>query len=252
MVGEVGARTVSHGQREHVGEPNESAGNGQADDSLKQELVRRLTNVWVDFETGLNRVPIIDKMNRGQLRLEDYRMILFNMRQQVAEGDRWISRAASNITTDVFDLRSIFIGHAQDEHRDFKMLERNYVDVGGRLEDITRGEKNIGSEALSAWMFHKASQENPLDLLGAMFIIEGIGNRLAGRWGNAIRKQLELSPEQVSFMLYHADNDAGHLDKLWDSIDSGILTQGLVDRIVKAAKVTARLYRLQLEEMDNR
>ncbi len=32
-------------------------------------------------------------------------------------------------------------------------------------------------------MFYKASAPNPFDLLGGMFIIEGLGNRLAGKWG---------------------------------------------------------------------
>ena len=176
-------------------------------------------------------------------------MILLNMRQQVVEGARWIARAASNITVEAFDLRSTFLGHAHEEHRDFQMLERNYVSVGGRLEDIQNAEKNIGSEALSAWMFHKASRENPIDLLGAMFIIEGLGNRLALKWGKAFQKQLGLEPEQVSFLLYHGDNDDRHLEKMWDAFDSGILTSQLVKDIVKTAKVTARLYRLQLEEL---
>ena len=48
------------------------------------------------------------------------------------------------------------------------MLEDNYVSVGGRREDIVNAEKNIGSEALSVWMFHKSSCENPVDLFGAM------------------------------------------------------------------------------------
>ena len=218
---------------------------------LKATLLRQLAQVWADFEADLNRVPIIDKLNRGKLRIEDYRMILLNMRQQVIEGARWIARAASSITAEGFDLRSTFLGHAHEEHRDFRMLEQNYVAVGGRLEDIQGADKNIGSEALSAWMFHKAGKENPIDLLGAMFVIEGLGNRMALKWGKACRQQLGLTPEQVSFLLYHGDNDEAHLDKMWEAFDSGILTPRLVKDIVKTAKVTARLYRLQLEEMDN-
>ena len=75
-------------------------------------------------------------------------------------------------------------------NRDFELLERNYVSVGGELTAIRGAEKNVGSEALSAWMFHRASQENPLDLLGAMFIIEGLGSQLAARWGGLIKEQL--------------------------------------------------------------
>ncbi len=223
--------------------------DGASAAELKASLIRQLTLVWSDFEAELNRVPIIDKLNRGKLRLEDYKLVLLNLRQQVVEGARWIARAASNITAEGFDLRSTFLGHAHEEHRDFQMLERNYLAVGGTLEEIQGAEKNIGSEALSAWMFHKASRENPIDLLGAMFIIEGLGNRLALRWGRAFQDQLGLTPEQVSFLLYHGDNDERHLEKMWEAFDSGILTPQLVKDIVKTAKVTARLYRLQLEEL---
>jgi len=222
-----------------------------SDNCLLHSLVRQMTQVWVDFETRLNRVPIIDKMNRGKLRVEDYQSLLVNLRQQVMEGARWIARAASNITIENFPLRSLFIGHAAEEHRDFQLIEKDFVSVGGSLADIQQAEKNIGSEALSAWIFHRASQENPFDLLGAMFIIEGLGNRLARRWGTKIREQLRLDESQVSFLLYHGANDSAHFAKLEAALSSGILTEELVARIVKTAKVTARLYSLQLEEMNN-
>lgn len=220
-------------------------------DDLASSLLRQLTQVWVGFETRLNSVPIIDKLNRGRLRIEDYRALLLNLRQQVVEGARWIARAASNITEDNFALRSSFIGHAADEHRDFQMLERDFVSVGGTLAEIQGAEKNLGSEALSAWMFQRASQENPFDLLGAMFIIEGLGLRMAQRWGKQIRTQLQLEEKQVSFLLYHSANDGNHFAKLEQALASGILTEALAARIVKTAKVTARLYALQLEEIDN-
>ncbi|MDY7226437.1 3-oxoacyl-[acyl-carrier-protein] synthase III C-terminal domain-containing protein [Hyalangium rubrum] len=218
-------------------------------DPVREKLVRELTHVWVDFEAKLQKVPVIEKLVRGVFTVEDYRELLINMRQQVVEGSRWIARAASSITAEHLALRSSFIRHARDEHRDYEMLERHYVSVGGTQEAITRAPKNIGSEALSAWMFHRASQENPFDLLGAMFIIEGLGNRVARRWGLAIREQLGLQDEQVRFFLYHGDNDATHLDRLEGALGSGILTPELAARIVKTAKVTARLYLLQLEEL---
>lgn len=219
-------------------------------DALKSSLARRLTDVWVGFEKDLNQVPFIAKLNRGRLRLDDYKMLLRNHRQQVVEGGRWISRAASSITSDHNELRSMFLDHALTEHRDYLMLERDYVSVGGDLKEILNFPKNIGSEALSAWMFQRASRENPVDLFGAMFIIEGLGHRLAGQWGREIQRQLKLQPDQVSFLLYHSDADDGHMNKLWQAIDRLDMTPATADAIVKTAKVTARLYRLQLEELD--
>jgi 3-oxoacyl-[acyl-carrier-protein] synthase-3 len=214
-----------------------------------ERLVRQLARVWIDFEARLHQVPVVAKLESGLFSVEDYKLLLLNLRQQVVEGARWIARAASQMDAERFPLRSLFITHAREEHRDFELLERNYVSVGGTLDEIRRAPKNIGSEALSAWMFHRASQENPLDLLGAMFIIEGLGSRLAARWGALVRDQLGLADEQVSFLLYHGGNDEQHLDKLERALGDSGLDDALVDRMVKTAKVTARLYLLQLEEL---
>jgi len=219
--------------------------------SLQHWLVRQLVQVWIDFEKTLNRVPIIDKLNRGRFTLEDYLRLLYNIRQQVVDGSQWIARAASNISIDRIDLRSAFISHASDEHKDYQILERNYLAVGGSAERINSGEKNIGSEALSAYMFHRASRENPFDLLGAMWIIEGLGCRMARYWGEQIQAQLQLPDEHVSFLLYHSESDVNHFERLETGIQSEMLTEEIARRIVKTAKVTARLYVLQLEELDN-
>jgi 3-oxoacyl-[acyl-carrier-protein] synthase-3 len=217
-----------------------------------EEVMRGLIKVWSDFTTRLDNVPILDKLNRGKFRLEDYQELLMNHRQQVVEGGRWIALAASSIDENHFDMRSKFMQHCVTEHRDFKMLEDNYVSVGGKLADIQNGEKNIGTEALSSFMFHRASQPNPLCLLGSMFIIEGLGQNKAGEWACSIKDQLDLQDEQVSFFLHHGEHDDGHMEEFDKALKSGILEVDNLGRdIIKTAKITARLYQLQLEEIGN-
>lgn len=217
-----------------------------------EAVMRGLVQVWADFSSRLDTVPILAKLQRGRFRIEDYKDLLMNHRQQVVEGGRWIALAASSIDNEHFELRSRFIQHCATEHRDFKMLEENYVSVGGVLRNIQNGQKNIGTEALNAFMFQRAAQPNPFDLLGAMFIIEGLGQKKAGDWGKAIQNQLDLDVQQVSFFLYHAENDDSHMDEFSETLKSGILEHdGIGEAIIKTAKVTARLYRLQLEELGN-
>ncbi|ELR97386.1 beta-ketoacyl-ACP synthase III [Gloeocapsa sp. PCC 73106] len=210
-------------------------------------LWRQLTQVWLEFERKLRSVPLIQRLNREEFTLEDYKALLRNLRPQVVEGARWIARAASNMTD--FQLRSTLIIHAQAEHRDFQMLERNYTSVGGDLTDIVNAEKNIGGEALSGYIFHQASQPNPVQLLGSIFIIEGLGHQLAGKWATQIQRILKLQDEQVSFLAYHGDNDESHLSKIETLLQADWLTPDIAEKIVKTARVTARLYLLQLEEI---
>jgi 3-oxoacyl-[acyl-carrier-protein] synthase-3 len=84
-----------------------------------------------------------------------------------------------------------------------------------------------------------------------MFIIEGLGRRVARRWALRIQEQLDLADDQVSFLLYHSESDDLHFERLDLVVQSGILTEQRVEDIVKVAKVVARLYRLQLEEIGN-
>jgi len=225
-------------------------GFDRGDDPMVRQLVLDLSLVWADFERMLRATPIICRIEAGQVTLKDYKMLLRNLRQQVMEGARWIARAASNISIELFPFRSMFVSHARDEHRDFQMLERDYCAVGGSLEEIVNTPKNIGSEALLAFMFHRASQPDPLDLLGAMFVIEGLGRHKAGQWAAALKKQLNLTNNEVSFLQYHGQNDDNHFDRLRAVLTSGVVNDDVASRIVKTAKVVARLYALQLEELD--
>ncbi|MEV3936350.1 3-oxoacyl-[acyl-carrier-protein] synthase III C-terminal domain-containing protein [Glycomyces sp. NPDC049804] len=216
-----------------------------------ERLHDRLDAVWQEFEQRLDQVPVMRRLSEGTATLEDYRRLLFNLRQQVADGARWISRAASNFSVDLFDLRSAAIGHAAEEHRDFMMIERDYAACGGSIEDIRAGEKNIGSEALSAYMFHTASQPDPIGLLGAMFIIEGLGTGKASGWAARFKATLGLRDDQVSFLSYHGEADDDHFAKLQAILDSPRIDAASADAIVKTAKTVARLYALQLEELDH-
>ncbi len=214
-------------------------------------LVRQLTQIWIDFENKLLEVPIVKQIHQGTLSLENYKLLLFDLRQQVIDGSQWISRAASNIDISLFELRSAFIKHTATEHKDYQLLEKNYVALGESLEKIQFGEKNIGSAALSSFMFQQASKPNPIDLLGAMFIIEGIGKRLAGYWGNLIQDQLELDDNQVSFLTYHGVADENHFHRLEEALNHPLMNMDLAAQIAKTAKTTALLYHLQLKELGN-
>ena len=213
------------------------------------DVMRRLTVVFTEFEGRLEQTPLIRKLTRGRFTLTDYQAFLSGLRQQVKDGALWMSRAASNIDEQHLELRSILMRHAVTEHRDFRLLEADYVASGGELAAIQAGEKNIGSEALSAWMFHEASKPNPFGLLGAMWVIEGLGSIKAAEWGAMARKTLDLPEHAVRFLLYHGENDAEHMDEFREMLALVLPDEIVARRIITTARVTARLYALQIEEI---
>lgn len=213
------------------------------------DVLRKLAVVFADFEQRLEATPLIRKLTRGRFELADYHAFLINLRQQVKDGALWMSRAASNIGEDHLELRSTLMKHAVTEHRDFRLLEQDFVASGGRLEDILSAKKNVGSEALSAWMFHEASKPDPFGLLGAMWIIEGLGSIKARPWGLKVQERLGLPDEALRFLLYHGDNDVEHMEEFRDMLAMVLPDEAVAERIVTTARVTARLYALQIEEI---
>lgn len=216
-----------------------------------QEALRKLLDVWLEFERRLSKIPIIRRLEQRNFTIEDYKTLLLNLRPQVIEGSRWISRAASSFTAEYSELRSTVIMHAVEEHRDYMMLEKDYVSVGGVKEEIQKSERNIGSEALSGYLMHQATQPNPIHLLGAMFIIEGLGNKMASRWAECIQECLGVEKGATSFLSYHGENDQAHINKMYDLMNSDAINEETVPQIVKTARVVGRLYVLQLEELGN-
>ena len=95
--------------------------------------MRRLVRAWFEFERRLAVVPIVRRLDLGTFTREDYQRLLLNLRPQVVEGSRWISRCASSFDREYTDIRSVVLRHAHDEHRDYEILETDYVATGGNL-----------------------------------------------------------------------------------------------------------------------
>jgi hypothetical protein len=213
------------------------------------EVLRRLTVVWTEFEARLEATPLIRKLTRGRFEVGDYLAFLVQLRQQVKDGALWMSRAASNIDEAHLELRSTLMRHAVTEHRDFRLLEADFVACGGEIETIRGAAKNLGSEALSAFMFNEASRPNPFGLLGAMFIIEGLGSIKAAEWGARVRQRLDLPAEAARFLSYHGQNDDDHMEVFAGMLADVAGDPAVAVRIVRVAEVVARLYALQIEEI---
>lgn len=218
---------------------------------LGQETLRRLMREWFQFERLLSAVPVIRRLDLGTFTREDYQRLLLNLRPQVVEGSRWISRSASSFDREHADIRSAILQHAYDEHRDYEVLEQDFVATGGELARIQARTMNPGSQALHAFLMFKASQPNPGGMLGAMWIIEGLGEKMASNWAARIEALTGWDRSCTRFLRYHGSNDDAHLDKLYGLIDRICSSAPTADDVVTTARVVARLYAWQLEEIDD-
>lgn len=217
---------------------------------IGQATLRRLMREWFNFERLLGTVPIIRRLDLGTFTRSDYQKLLLNLRPQVVEGARWISRCASSFDRDHADIRSVILRHAHDEHRDYEVLEQDFVATGGDLAAIRSQPKNPGSEALHAFLMFKATEPNPSGMLGAMWIVEGLGEKMASSWADRIESLTGCDNNATRFLRYHGSNDDAHMDKLYALVDRICTSERVASDVVMTARVVARLYAWQLEEID--
>ena len=62
-----------------------------------QICLQHLLRVWLGFERDLAKVPLLRRIDLGTYTAEDHQLFLLNIRQQVIEGSRWITRTASKL-----------------------------------------------------------------------------------------------------------------------------------------------------------
>lgn len=212
-------------------------------------LGRELACVWSHFLKKLETVPFVQSLEKGEITREEYMNYLKNMYAQVSQGARWLAQAIASMENSHIILRESLIHHLHEEHQDYKMLIKDYLAMGGKQEELIHTSMNIGSEALSTYILNAAKKPNPVALLGATFIIEGLGSSKAKLWCDSLQKTLNLSKDETSFLYYHGVADIEHYENLIKLLSSPFVTTQTALEIARTAKVVGRLYALQLEEM---
>jgi 3-oxoacyl-[acyl-carrier-protein] synthase III len=220
-----------------------------AGDPLMRTLLQELAAVWHEYRSRAWRAPIIARITRGHLTHADLVRWMQDWIPQVQQGSVWMRKAVAGLDDRYAALRELVTAHASDEQYDFRILFEDYRRAGGpaaRIDDLRR---NPGGEALNAYLHARAERPNAVGLLGAIYIIEGTGQRIVPALLPALRRQLALPLEAVRFLHYHGENDMNHLARWLTCAEHALRVggQAAVDDIIATARDTAQLYLLQLE-----
>lgn len=216
------------------------------------KLLLELAGIWNDYRSRAWRSTPLRRIVSGRFSREDYLSWMAQWIPQVREGTGWMRRAMANLTPRFESLRSLIAEHADDEQGDYLILFEDYRRAGGSVEDIDTLRRNAGGEALHAFLEAKARQPDAIGLLGAIYIIEGSGQRLIPALLPLIRRQLpELGPV-FRFLHYHGENDMAHLSRWLEAVevvlDRAEDPDAAITEITRTARRTAELYLMQLED----
>jgi 3-oxoacyl-[acyl-carrier-protein] synthase-3 len=229
----------------HIGAPHNPA---HAPQHL-QSLLTSLAQVWHDYRSEVWRSPVIHKLVNQKFTTRDYCTWTSQWVPQVREGSKWMREAVASLTDDYSDLAALIETHAGDEQNDFMILYHDYRAAGGELpmDDLQR---NPGGNALNSYLHSLAATKNPVGLLGAIYIIEGTGQRIIPALLPLLRKQLELPASAFRFLEYHGENDEHHLARWLTAVELVLAKDPQAAKTIAAtAKRTSQLYLMQFEHI---
>lgn len=214
-----------------------------------QPLLTQLASLWQEYRSNVWRTPVIHQLVSGQFDTAAYRNWTAQWVPQVREGSKWMRNAVASLTGDFAALGQLIELHASDEQNDFQILYQDYQAAGGSaaLDDLKR---NPGGEALNSYLHALAATPNPIGLLGAIYIIEGTGQRIVPALLPLLRQQLNLPAAAFRFLEYHGANDEHHLARWLAAVEITLaINPRAADAIYRTAKRTAQLYLMQFEHI---
>ncbi|MEG2999413.1 MAG: iron-containing redox enzyme family protein [Comamonas sp.] len=219
---------------------------------LLAPLLTELASIWQDYRSKVWRTPLLQRMRTRQLDTADYVRWMGHWIPQVREGSLWMREGAASLTGEYAALAGLIDLHADDEQHDFKVLHSDYLKAGGTVADIGQLRRNPGGEALNAYLHGLAATPNPIGLLGAIYIIEGTGQRIVPSLLPLLRQALPLPPDAFRFLEYHGANDEHHLERWLVAVQMALEldTAGTAAQaIVQTARHTAQLYLMQFQHV---
>ena len=215
-------------------------------------LLTELASIWQDYRSKVWRTPLLQRMRTRQLDTADYVRWMGHWIPQVREGSLWMREGAASLTGEYAALAGLIDLHADDEQHDFKVLHSDYLKAGGTETDIGLLRRNPGGEALNAYLHSLAATPNPIGLLGAIYIIEGTGQRIVPSLLPLLRQALPLPPDAFRFLEYHGANDEHHLERWLMAVQMALELDGAgtaAQAIVQTARHTAQLYLMQFQHV---
>ena len=167
------------------------------------------------------------------------------------QGAVWMREAIAHAPVEVQNLTALIETHAGEEQFDFNILYNDYKMSGGTtpLDDLFR---TPGGDALNAYMM-SAARQNPLSLLGGIFIIEGTGQKIIPALLPYLKDSLQMNLSVFKFLQYHGENDQNHLRRWATAVEMALLyNPQLADQIVDCAKRVSQLYLMQWNDISQK
>ena len=188
---------------------------------------------------------------RAELTREHYMKFVQDLYPVVWNFVPAMAAAAGRCGEEVADIRYALYQHIAEEKGHEKWVLEDAEAIAGpefrRRVETERPSWQI--DALVAYNYYLVDRVHPVSVLGMVFMLELISQRLATKVAASVRQSLGLSPlsdSGVKFLSHHGPADERHLQDMAATIN-GIVDERLQHIVARAVDVNFRLFAASLD-----
>lgn len=188
-------------------------------------------------------------MLEGNAPLEAYAMFLRETYHLSRHTSRFLAAAATNISDEKDAIRSRFLQHAIEEDGHHKFALKDLKNLGYPDSYTADSYPLAGTCAIISYHYYLAYHDNPIGMLGAVVVFEGLAEEFAGMSADMYRKKKELTMGEVTFLHTHGKFDIDHMKEARETLNSLVTDEKDKKDIINVAKKMYRFFSMNFQDI---
>jgi len=161
---------------------------------------------------------------------------------------RFLSAVVSNLPDEKDEIRTRFMHHAIEEDGHHKFTLKDIVNLGYPIEFITESQPLCGTTAIVSYHYFIAHYGNPISMMGAVIVFEGVAEEFAGELSDSIREQHDLPLNAVTFLHTHGKFDVDHMEEARKVMNTLINDDKDKKEIIEVANKMYRFLKMNFDD----
>jgi thiaminase len=165
---------------------------------------------------------------------------------------RFLAAAAANMPDEKDAIRTRFLHHAIEEDGHHKFALKDLRNLGYPDTFALDSYPLAGTCAIVSYHYYLAFIDNPIGMLGAVVVFEGLAEAFAGTISDMLQQKQNLPLGAVSFLHTHGKFDIDHMKEARQVLNELVTEEKDKQDIIEVAKKMYRYYSMNFDEIYER
>lgn len=202
----------------------------------------QLETLQQDIYSQVTTHPLVEAISARRMDRKQYRTYMEDVYAYAQHSSQVIALSGVRLMDRQPDLARYLLHHADEELGHDKWAASDLGDLGLSPADIAASRPSSACLRMIALEYYYAEHENPVGLLGWMFVLESLGGKIGGKIARGIDQALQLNGRGTYFLAGHGDADTHHAEDLFRVISANVTSVADQEAFTRMAGEGRELY----------